>query len=137
MEMNNLQGYTQFNEGIRKWASKKFNPGDYGSTMSDILKNNIKPHFKIKYLTAGYTRGESQELGYIYKDGNYDVEVFGGGGEYNNPPRMYLNGEPITTKINKKIILDYYNFFDKMYNRMFAPEALDSKSDDFYHGGLS
>lgn len=135
MEMNNLQNYTQFNEGLRKWVNSKIENMSYDSTLSDILKNNIKPNFRFNRLTAGYTPGESQDRGYTYKDDNYEIEVIAGGGEYNTPPRMFLNGDPITTKVSKKIIMDYYNYFDKMYNDKF--DSLDNKSDDFYHGGLN
>jgi hypothetical protein len=118
MEMNNLKNFEQFNEGfkeIKTWASKKLDPGDYGDTLLNILRNNIKPKFNPKYLKMGHTPGESKNKGYIYDDGTYNIEVIGGGGEFNNPPRMFLNGESVTRRVNKYIIMEYFNYFDEQY----------------------
>jgi len=108
--------FEQFNEGIKTWASKKLKPGYYGNAIEHIFKNVIKPGFKSKYLTMGYTAGESRNKMYEFNNDLFNIKVSMGGGEYNVPPSMYLNGKDITSEINKNIISDIYNFFDEKYN---------------------
>ena len=123
--MKNIKSFDQFNEGVlsnlKKGISKFFKPGEVGDIVENIF-SEIQENFDMKKfkMTEVYSKTSNtivRAYHYTFPDAdsgnielkleavyvmNRDVTV-----------DLYLNNEVVTDLVNKYIIDDIYEFFNK------------------------
>lgn len=126
-EMNNLKDYTQFNEGLKEWFGRNINPGNHGRIIKNIFENNIVPNFRLEDLSQISTTYINVYSYNIITGNQIDVSLGGYIGGVHIEPFIWIDKK--RWDINKEIIKDIYNYFDKKYKP--EPVIRITKEDPF------